>query len=184
MAILVAAALRVAGEIDSNYMNILRIFKHLLTPAWYARRAFPAAALNRIEALIKQSEGAHRGEIRFALEGDLHLLALLKGATARTRAIGVFSDLRVWDTEENTGVLLYLQLVDRDFEIVADRGINALVKPDEWEAICKHMEAAFRENRYQDGVVAGLQEITALLTRHFPARDDNPDELSNKPVLL
>ena len=165
-------------------MNLLRIFKHLLTPNWIARRAFSAAALDRIEAAIKQSETAHRGEIRFAVEGGFHLIPLLKGITARTRAGAAFADLHVWDTAENTGVLLYLQLVDRDFEIVADRGINACVTQDEWEAICRRMEAAFRENRYEEGVISGLHDITALLTRHFPARDENPDELSNKPMML
>lgn len=165
-------------------MNILRILKHLLTPTWYARRSFSQAALDRIEAVIKQSEATHRGEIRFALEGDLHLMPLLHGATARSRAQRVFSDLRVWDTEENTGVLLYLQLVDRDFEIVADRGINARVTQDEWEAVCLRMETAFGEARYEEGVIAGIKEITALLTRHFPATGANPDELSNRPVLL
>jgi uncharacterized membrane protein len=165
-------------------MNISRIFKHLLTPNWFARRAFSAAALNRIEAEVKQSEATHRGEIRFAVEGGFHLMPLLKGITAHTRAVTVFSDLHVWDTAENTGVLLYLQLVDRDIEILADRGINALVAQDEWEAICQRMEAAFREGRFEEGVIAGLREITALLARHFPARAENPDELSNKPVVL
>ena len=165
-------------------MNLLRILKNLVTPDWLARRAFAASVLKRIEAVIGQSEAAHRGEIRFALEGALPLLPLLKGATARTRAVQVFSDLRVWDTEENTGVLLYLQLVDHDIEILADRGINACVQPHEWEAICLRMEAAFREGRFEAGVIAGLNDITALLTRHFPARAQNPDELPDKPVLL
>jgi TPM domain len=165
-------------------MNLLRNFKHLLTPEWLARRAFTPAVLKRVEAAIGQSEVQHRGEIRFALEGALPLVPLLKGATAHTRALQVFSDLRVWDTEENTGVLLYLQLVDRDIEIVADRGINACVKQDEWEAICLRMEAVFREGRYEAGVIHGINDITALLARHFPARNDNPDELSNKPVML
>ncbi len=165
-------------------MNLLRILKHLSTPDWVARRAFTPTVLNRIATSIKQSEATHRGEIRFALEGDLHLLPLLKGATAHTRAIAVFSDLRVWDTEENTGVLVYLQLIDRDFEIVADRGINACVKPAEWEAVCRRMEAAFRKGQFEVGVIAGLTDITALLTRHFPARESNPDELPNQPVVL
>ena len=165
-------------------MILLKILKHLLTPNWLARRAFTPAVLKRIEAVIGQSEAAHRGEIRFALEGALPLLSLLKGVTARTRAVQVFADLRVWDTEENTGVLLYLQLIDHDIEILADRGINAHVQPHEWEAICLRMEVAFREGRFEDGVIAGLNDITALLTRHFPARAQNPDELPDKPVLL
>ena len=165
-------------------MNLLRFLKHLLTPGWYARRVLPAAALARIAARIGRSEAAHRGEIRFVTEGGFDLLPLVKGLTAHTRAIKVFSDLRMWDTEENTGVLIYLQLVDCDFEILADRGINARVRPDEWEAICKRMEAAFRAGKFEAGVMVGLDDITALLTQHFPAREANPDELPNTPVAL
>jgi uncharacterized membrane protein YgcG len=165
-------------------MFLLRILKHLLTPGWFARRVFSAAVQGRIEAGIRQSESSHRGEIRFAVEGGFALLPLLKGITTHTRAIEVFSDLRMWDTEENTGVLVYLQWVDRDIEIVADRGINARVRQDEWEAICRRMENAFRESRFEEGVIAGLREITALLARHFPARESNPDELPDTPVML
>lgn len=165
-------------------MFLLRILKHLLMPDWFARRHFTAAVFDRIEATIEQSETAHRGEIRFAIEGGLHPLPLFKGLTPRTRAIEVFSDLHVWDTEENTGVLVYLQLLDRDFEIVADRGISARVSQDEWEAICRRMEAAFRAGQLEEGVIVGLRDVTALLVRHFPARASNPDELSNKPVVL
>ena len=165
-------------------MFILRIFKNLLTPDWWAQRAFSVAMCDRIEQVIKASEASHRGEIRFAIEGRFALLLLLKGMTARARAIKVFSDLRVWDTEENTGVLLYLQLIDRDIEIVADRGINARVTQDEWNAICQRMETAFREGRFEEGVIAGLREITTLLVRRFPAYHANPNELSDKPILL
>jgi uncharacterized membrane protein len=165
-------------------MFLLRILNHMLTPDWFARRHYTSAVFDRIEAAIQQSETLHRGEIRFAIEGGLHPLPLLKGITPRARAIEVFSHLRVWDTEENTGVLVYLQLLDRDFEIVADRGIAARVAQDEWEAICLRMEAAFRGGRFEEGVIVGLREITALLATHFPARAANPDELSNKPVAL
>jgi uncharacterized membrane protein len=165
-------------------MFLLRLLKHIVTPDWFARRRFTAAVFDRIEAAIRQSETLHRGEIRFAIEGGLHPLPLFKGITPRTRAIEVFSNLRVWDTEENSGVLVYLQLLDRDFEIVADRGIAARVAQDEWEAICLRMEAAFRAGQFEEGVMTGLREITALLARHFPARASNPDELSNRPVAL
>jgi uncharacterized membrane protein len=165
-------------------MFLLRFLKHIITPDWFARRHFTAAVFDRIEAVIQQSETTHRGEIRFAIEGGLHPLPLLKGLTPRARAIEVFSDLHVWDTEENTGILVYLQLLDRDFEIVADRGIAAHVQQAEWEAICLRMEAAFRAGQFEEGVITGLREITALLAQHFPARAANPNELSNRPVVL
>src|SRR3977135_1655449 len=121
-------------------MNIKRIFKHLFAPHWIVRSAFPHGTLKRIEAAIKASETTHDGELRFAVEAGLDLLSLLKGITSRRRALEVFSHLRVWDTEHNSGVLIYVQFVDRRIEIVADRGIAGKVGEDEWSAVCRAME--------------------------------------------
>jgi hypothetical protein len=163
---------------------MLRLIKHLLIPGWWAQRAFGGAVLTRVEAAVAQSERQHRGELRFAVEGGLDPRVLLKGMTSRQRAVEVFSQLRVWDTEENSGVLIYVQLIDRDIEIVADRGINARVAQAEWDAICTRMESEFRDGRFEAGALSAIDEITALLARHFPAREANPNELSDKPVLL
>lgn len=165
-------------------MKLARILRHLAIPDWYARRAFSAATLARIQASIRASERLHDGELRFAIEGGLELAPLLRGLTPRARAMEAFSRLRVWDTERNSGVLIYLQLVDRDIEIVADRGIAAKVRQDEWEGICRRMERAFRAGDFEAGALAGIEEITSLLARHFPPRGDNPDELPNRPDVI
>ena len=165
-------------------MAVKRILRHLTAPDWLIYRAFPRAALRRIEAAIKRSETAHRGELRVAIEAGFDLLPLLRGVTPRQRAHEAFSRLRVWDTQENSGVLIYLQLVDRNIEIVCDRGINAKVGPERLEAICQRMEQAFRARRFEEGVLEGIGEITVLLAKHFPARRDNPDELPDRPVVL
>jgi uncharacterized membrane protein len=180
-AALAAAVLRADGE---AYVKLTRILKHLSAPQWVTARAFPAAVLDRIEAAIKASEAAHRGEIRFVVESGLDLLPLLRGITPRERALEVFSQLRVWDTEENTGVLIYVQFVDHDIEIVADRGISARVPQAEWEAVCQRMEEAFQVRRFEQGTIAGIERITTLLRQHFPAGGVNPDELPDKPVTL
>lgn len=165
-------------------IDFKRILKHLVAPQWVVRRAFPAPVLARIEAAVTASEVNHRGEIRFVVEGALDLIPLMKGITPRERALQVFSELRVWDTEENTGVLIYVQFIDRDIEIVADRGVNARVAQKEWDAMCQRMEEAFHAGRYEHGMLAGIERITRLLTVHFPARRINPDELPDKPVTL
>ena len=165
-------------------MSVTRIFKHLFAPHWIVHRAFSRRDLKRIEEEIKASEAKHAGELRFAVEAGLDLLPLLRGTTPRHRAHQVFSELRVWDTEHNSGVLVYVQLVDRKIEIVADRGINAKVAQHEWDAICRRMEAAFKERRFAEGALKAIEEITALLARHFPPRGDNPDELPDRPVIL
>ena len=161
-----------------------RIARHLMAARWTVNRAFPRDALIAIEKAIKASEGTHRGEIRFVVEGALHIDPLLRGQTARERAIDVFSQLRIWDTEHNNGVLIYLLLADRDVEIVADRGIHEKVGAREWEGICGQMEASFRQGDFEGGVVRGIQEVTRHLARHFPPIGDDRNELPDKPVVL
>ena len=165
-------------------MSLSRALKHLFSGQWIVRRAFPPATLTRIENAVRESERNHRGEVRFAVEGALDVLAVARGLTARQRALDVFSVLRVWDTEENTGVLIYVQLVDQRIEIIADRGIAALIAQPEWDAVCRRMEEAFAAKRFEAGAVTGITDVTALLARHFSARERNPDELPNKPVVL
>ena len=150
----------------------------------HVSRRFPASVLGRIRDAVKASESKHRGELRVVIEGGLDPLAVLRGVSPRERAVELFSRLRVWDTEENSGVLIYLQLADRDIEILADRGISGRVPADRWEAICRRMEAAFGEGRYAEGVVSGIDDATALLVEHFPATSVNPDELPDEPVVL
>ena len=165
-------------------MNINRIAQHLMMTRWQVGRAFSRQTLNAIEQAIKTSEAAHAGEIRFAVEGALDSAPLLNGQSARERAIELFSLLRVWDTESNNGVLIYLLLADRDVEIVADRGIHAKVGTQEWEKICREMEAAFKQNNYQGGLLGGIQAVTRHLSNHFPAVAANRNELPDTPVVL
>ena len=81
-------------------------------------------------------------------------------------------------------MLIYVQLIEHDIEIVADCGINACVAQAEWDVICSRMETAFRESRFEAGALAAIEEVTALLARHVPAREANPNELPDKPVVL
>ena len=165
-------------------MNIKRILRHLVMPRWQVNRAFPRQTLISIEQAIKASETAHAGELRFVVEGALDGTPLFKGQSARERAIEVFSHLRIWDTEHNNGVMIYLLLADRDVEIVADRGIHAKVRSQEWEKICRTMETAFKQANYEGGVVSGIQAVTQHLARHFPAAGSARNELLDQPVIL
>lgn len=164
-------------------MRTQRILKHLLTTHGQVTRCFPRSALNAIEKAIKVSETAHAGEIRFVVEGALDGIPLLKGQSPRERAIELFAQLRIWDTEHNTGLLIYLLLADRAVEIVADRGIHAKVGTEEWRKVCNQMETAFKHSNYEAGVVSGVQAVMRHLVRHFPA-EDHGNELPDKPVVL
>ena len=159
-----------------------RTLKHLFIPHWLALRPFPRPVLHKIEQAVKASERLHRGEIRFAVEGPLHL-AHLRMST-RERARQVFGQQAVWDTAENSGVLIYVQLVDRRIEIVADRGIAARVPQQDWDAICGAMERAFKAGKYADGALAAIDAVTQILAREFPARGGHPNELPDKPAVL
>ena len=165
-------------------MAVSRWIRHLRLPGWVVRRHFPEAMLERIEASIRASESDHRGEIGLAIEGGLSLSELWRGVTPRQRALEAFAALGIWDTEENTGVLIYIQVADRAVEIVADRGIAAKVAQHEWDAICRALEAHFRAGDEAAGCEAAIRAIGMLISAHFPKGEHNPDELPNRPVLL
>lgn len=162
-----------------------RFLRHLATDHGSVRKRFSDAALARIEAAIADGERRHRGQVRFAVEASLPLVRVLRGLTPRERALEVFGLLRIWDTDENCGVLVYLLLADRDVEIVADRGIHRHAGTAAWEEICRRMEAAFRDGRFEQGVEAGIAEINALLARHYPHDGGTAaNELPDRPVVL
>jgi len=165
-------------------MNFLRIIKHLFYPGWWLRRDFPPQDMARIESAIQASEKKHTGEIRFAIESSLPLKALWRNEPMHERALEVFSLLRVWDTEDNNGVLIYLLLADQKVEITVDRNINKVVKQADWDLICRLMENHFKQKLFAEGVIQGIEEITKLLEKHFPAGEKNINELPNKPVIL
>lgn len=165
-------------------MNLKRIFRHLLSTHRQVSRAFPRPVLVAIEQEIKASEATHLGEIRFALEGALSGSPLYRDQSARERAIDVFSHLRIWDTDYRNGVLIYLLLADHSVEIVADRGVHAKTGAPQWEKICRNMEVAFRNGRYEQGVVDGIRAINHLLTQHFPSNGASRNELPDKVVVL
>jgi uncharacterized membrane protein len=165
-------------------MRPSRFLKHTFMPGWMAHRAFPAESLRKIEAAIRASEKRHAGELRFVVEGPLHPAHLSRPKPARARAEELFAQLRVWDTEHNSGVLIYVQLVDRRIEIVADRGIAARVPQADWDAVCRAMETAFRAGRFLPGALEAIERATALLERHYPASGARANELPDKPLIL
>ena len=166
-------------------MKIKRWLRHLATGQLALRFCFPKTTLDVIEQAIRQSETQHSGEICFAVEIALNTVPLFKNQSARERAIDVFAQLRVWDTEHNNGVLIYVLLADRDVEIVADRGISAKVPESEWEAVCRTMESAFRQRQFETGAIEGIRAIGRHLATHFPPDEGKSrNELPNKPVVL
>jgi uncharacterized membrane protein YgcG len=165
-------------------MGIKRIGKHLLAHRWQARRLFPPAVLAAIEQAIKAGEATHSGQIRFAVEGALDGAPLLRNQSARARALDIFSQLRIWDTSHNNGVLIYLLLADHNVEIIADRGIDAKVGPAGWAEICRDMEVDFKAGQFQSGVIKGISEVSRQLATYFPRHGTGRNELPDAPVVI
>ena len=162
--------------------RFMRILRHRLLDDTDTRRALDAAALDRLAQRVQASERRHSGEIRISVEAGLPLSYLWQGLSARDRAVTLFGKLRVWDTEANNGVLIYLLLAEHKIEIVADRGLARHVPPGHWQQVLGHMRDAFRAGRFEPGLMQAVDEVEALLVQHFPLAEGaaNPNELSDQ----
>jgi len=165
-------------------MQLARVLLHLFATHWSTRRRFNSRVLARIEQALRRIEGQHAGELRFAIETALDLPELWYGITPRQRALQVFGQLGVWDTEANNGVLIYVLMAGRDVEIIADRAIAARVSQAGWDAVCRDMEEHYRAGRFAEGSEAGIAAVGRLLAKHFPGRGGDRDEQPNEVVLL
>jgi uncharacterized membrane protein len=140
--------------------TFIRLIRHLLTTSASGRRAFPTATLQVIEQRIAEGESQHRAEIR------------------------LFAQYGIWDTEENCGMLVYINMADHKIEIVTDRGIGKKVAAEVWQAICNDMTQGFKQDAYLDSTLAALGKINALLQQHFPATGSRINQLPNRPLML
>lgn len=161
----------------------MRWIRHLAASA-SVRGLFPQATLDAIHRAIAAGEKRHRGEVCFAIEQALPWRDLARGRSARERAHEVFAQLRVWDTEHNSGVLIYVLVAEHAIEIVADRGIAARVDQQEWQSICDRMRERFGANDYLRGVIDGVNAVSDILARHFPDDGSTRNELADAPVVL
>ncbi|MES2771586.1 MAG: TPM domain-containing protein [Pseudomonadota bacterium] len=175
-----------------SLQSVIRLVRHLTLPPWYVTRVLPLSLRRRLKTLISVSEAQHLAELRLVAEADLPLASLFQQQSSRQRALELFAQLGVWDTEHNSGVLIYLQLLDRRVEIVADRGIHARVGQPFWDAVCLRMEAAFQRGDFESGLQQALAEISSALVAHFPVQNTlakaacshNENELSDEILVL
>ncbi len=161
----------------------LRLLRHRWVDDGDLRRALPPPMLSALEAQVAASEQRHSGEIRIHVEAGLPWRDVWRGVSARERAVTLFGQLRVWDTESNNGVLIYLLMAENAIELVADRGLTRVVPQATWDAIVTRMEAAFQGGRFDAGLRQAVDEVSALLTHHFPLApgQSNPNELPDAP---
>ncbi len=165
--------------------KLKRIFKHRWLDESAARRVLPPELLQRLTQAVAASERRHTGEVRICVEAGLPLGYLWRGATARERAVMLFGKLRVWDTEHNNGVLIYLLLADHSIELVADRGLNNAVSGAQWKSMVDRLAGALRERRFEDGLTQALEEVSAVLVEHCPLAtgQSRANELPDEPAI-
>jgi uncharacterized membrane protein len=169
--------------------RIQRLLRHRWHDQTTLHRALPPAALKRLTQRVRTSEQSHSGEIRIFIEAGLPAREFWRSEPIaqiiRQRALSQFAALRVWDTERNNGVLIYLLMAERAIEIVVDRGVRPHVTDAQWQATMARMSAAFREGRFEDGLTLALDETSVVLAQHFPlaAGQKNPNELPDAPVV-
>ena len=168
---------------NSIMHRIRRLSLHLAHDRVHVRRAFPKAVLDAAQARIADGEQHHAAQVRLAIEGSLRPRDVWAGVRARARALDVFGRLRVWDTEHNNGVLIYVLLADRAVEIVADRAASRAVGDERWHSVAASMGTAFRAGRFEEGVLGAIDQVNRLLTQAFPG-GGGPDELPDRPEVL
>jgi uncharacterized membrane protein len=164
--------------------RLRRALRHLLSTRNEAERAFPPDALTAIMEAITAGEQTHRGEVRLIVEKGLPMSMAWAGVTNRQRAIALFADYGIWDTEDNCGVLIYVNLADRKVDIIADRGIDRKIPAATWQDVCDTMTRGFAHNEFRAATLAAIAQVNQLLRSHFPSGGARPNELPDRPVML
>jgi uncharacterized membrane protein len=169
---------------QQTHASLGRTWRHASSSSAAARRAFPPATLKAIGDAITAGEQTHRGEVRLIVEKAMPLGLVWRGASNRERALALFAEYAMWDTEEHCGVLLYVNLADRKVEIVADRGIDRKIDAPTWQQVCATQTAGYARGEFHDSTLAAIAQVNALLRQHFPATGPRPNELPDEPIML
>lgn len=164
--------------------RLTRAWRHLTSSSGEAKRAFPETTLSAISEAITAGEQTHRGEVRLIVEKALPFDDAWDGVSNRQRALALFADYGVWDTEDNCGVLIYINLAEHKVDIVADRGIDRKIDSATWQAVCRTMTEGFKGGRFHDATLAAIGQVNELLRQHFPADGNRANELPDKPLML
>ena len=158
---------------------IKRFFRHLWSVYWQAPRIFPQHTRAILADAIMRAETGHAGEICLVIEASLTPWQLWCGLSAHERAIEVFSRQRVWDTEHNSGLLIYLLLADRAVEIVADRGLCKKGISGAWSDVLDALRQALAAGKFEAGCLPAIDTAGQLMRQHFPVTGSGANELPN-----
>lgn len=173
-----------ATQPTTFFGRCMRAWRHMTSGTGAGKRAFPTSTLQAIEQAITLGEQRHRAEVRLIVEPGLDARSAFNNVSNRQRARALFAQYGVWDTEENCGVLIYINLAAREVDIVADRHVGRLVADAEWQTICRTMTTGFAQGDYHAPTLSALEQLNTLLARHYPADGTRPNQLPNDAVIL
>ena len=167
-------------------MDWSRAFRHLAATHRGAHRLASEETMVRFQQAIAEGEATHRGEVRLIVESALPLRKIRRGMSTRQRALDLFGTFRVWDTEENNGVLLYINVADRKLEIIADRAASRRIGDPHWQTVCALAQSAFKKGEFEHGLVQALESIHGALAVAFPAQEGatRKNELPDSPTVI
>ena len=126
-----------------------------------------------IQEAIQKAEELTSGEIR------VHIDKNCSGEPLK-RAIEVFNKLKMHETKERNGVLIYLAFKDRKLAILGDEGIDKKVANDFWDSTKEQLILDFKNNQFIPGIIKSINEVGVRLKEYFPHQVDDIDELSNE----
>ena len=164
--------------------RLRRQWRHWMSGAGKGREMFPQATLGAIAAAITAGEQRHRGEVRLIVEVSLPSEAIWSDMSNRQRALALFAEYGVWDTEDNCGVLVYVNVAEHKVEIVTDRAIGRAIPSAHWQQICRTMTDGFARDEVHDSTLAAIEQVHAALAAHFPASGARANELPDHPIVL
>ena len=172
------------AENNASTSSLARWWRQVLFVPLLHSKWLTADAKARLTKSVESAEQGHRGEVFLIVENHLPIEDAYH-INCRERAIDLFSEYRVWDTEENTGVLVYVNICEHQLEIVADRGISAHVSPTVWRAMCDKAISGIANKKTEESVAELLDEVGQVLRQYYQL-EDNPsgNELSNTVVFL
>ena len=163
--------------------SIKRLFRQLAFVPFLHNRWLTKAVKKNLTEKIQQAEIGHLGEIVLVIENNLPIYQAYQ-YDCHQRALDIFSMQKVWDTQNNTGVLIYVNLCEKDLQIVADRGINQKVDSEIWQMLCKATLNDFKQGNFQLGLSKLIEEIGQILQTYDACDDINGNELANEVVFL
>lgn len=165
--------------------TLMRFIKNIFFSPLVVYRYFPKSQKKVLKEAIELSESKHHAELRIVVEQRLSVLEVLRGVTSRQKAIDLFSLYRIWDTEKNNGVLIYLLLSENKIEIIADRGITKSLAKDYWSVILENVIITyFKKKEYVKGLLESVEKITVDMENLYPQVYEDENELSDEVIFI